>query len=66
MPGAEIVDRLAQFLNHDLLPVVFEAGSLGASGDLSAEGRERLAHLQQLFAAARPSRRNQSTAGRAA
>lgn len=36
----EIVERLALFLNHDILPVVFEAGSLGASGDLAP-----LAHL---------------------
>ena len=36
----EIVQRLADFYNHDLLPVVYELGSLGASGDLAP-----LAHL---------------------
>jgi histidine ammonia-lyase len=35
-----IVQRLADFYNHDILPVVFEQGSLGASGDLAP-----LAHL---------------------
>lgn len=34
------VERLLDFYNHDILPVVFEQGSLGASGDLSP-----LAHL---------------------
>ncbi|MGL4292540.1 MAG: histidine ammonia-lyase [Bacteroidales bacterium] len=34
------VERLIDFYNHDILPVVFEQGSLGASGDLSP-----LAHL---------------------
>lgn len=36
----EIVERLAQWLEHDLLPVVPARGSLGASGDLAP-----LAHL---------------------
>ncbi len=34
------VERLIYFYNHDILPVVFEQGSLGASGDLAP-----LAHL---------------------
>jgi histidine ammonia-lyase len=34
------VERLIDFYNHDILPVVYEQGSLGASGDLSP-----LAHL---------------------
>ncbi len=34
------VERLIEFFNYDLLPVVFEQGSLGASGDLAP-----LAHL---------------------
>lgn len=34
------VERLLDFYNHDILPVVFVQGSLGASGDLSP-----LAHL---------------------
>lgn len=36
----EIVLRLAEMYNHDMLPVVYEQGSLGASGDLAP-----LAHL---------------------
>jgi histidine ammonia-lyase len=36
----ETVQRLVDFYNHDVLPVVFEQGSLGASGDLAP-----LAHL---------------------
>jgi histidine ammonia-lyase len=36
----ETVERLLDFYNHDLLPYVPEAGSLGASGDLAP-----LAHL---------------------
>jgi histidine ammonia-lyase len=36
----EVVDTLAAWLNHDLLPVVPTRGSLGASGDLAP-----LAHL---------------------
>ncbi|PTX62721.1 histidine ammonia-lyase [Kordia periserrulae] len=36
----ETVQRLIDFYNHDILPVVFEQGSLGASGDLAP-----LAHL---------------------
>ena len=36
----EIVQRLVDFYNHDILPVVYELGSLGASGDLAP-----LAHL---------------------
>lgn len=36
----ETVSRLMDFFNHDVLPVVYEQGSLGASGDLSP-----LAHL---------------------
>ena len=35
-----LVDRLIEFYNADVLPVVFELGSLGASGDLAP-----LAHL---------------------
>ncbi len=34
------VERLVDFYNHDILPVVYENGSLGASGDLAP-----LAHL---------------------
>ncbi len=34
------VQRLADFFNHDILPVVYQLGSLGASGDLAP-----LAHL---------------------
>ncbi len=36
----QIVQRLADFYNMDILPVVYELGSLGASGDLAP-----LAHL---------------------
>lgn len=36
----ELVERLVDFYNHDVLPVVYEQGSLGASGDLAP-----LAHL---------------------
>ncbi|MCW3122336.1 MAG: histidine ammonia-lyase [Flavipsychrobacter sp.] len=36
----EIVQRLADFYNHKISPVVYELGSLGASGDLAP-----LAHL---------------------
>lgn len=36
----ETVQRLVDFYNHDILPVVFTQGSLGASGDLAP-----LAHL---------------------
>lgn len=36
----ETVERLVYFFNHDILPVVYEQGSLGASGDLAP-----LAHL---------------------
>lgn len=36
----ETVERLLDFYNHDILPVIFEQGSLGASGDLAP-----LAHL---------------------
>lgn len=36
----ETVQRLIDFYNHDILPIVYEAGSLGASGDLAP-----LAHL---------------------
>jgi len=36
----ELVERLIDFYNHDVLPVVYEQGSLGASGDLAP-----LAHL---------------------
>ena len=35
-----LVERLIEFFNHGLLPVVYEQGSLGASGDLAP-----LAHL---------------------
>lgn len=35
-----VVQRLIDFYNHDIIPVVFELGSLGASGDLAP-----LAHL---------------------
>ncbi len=34
------VQRLVEFFNHDILPVVYQLGSLGASGDLAP-----LAHL---------------------
>lgn len=34
------VQRLADFFNHDVLPVIYQQGSLGASGDLAP-----LAHL---------------------
>lgn len=36
----ETVERLTDFYNHDILPVVYNQGSLGASGDLAP-----LAHL---------------------
>lgn len=36
----EVIDRLIFFYNHDILPVIFQQGSLGASGDLAP-----LAHL---------------------
>lgn len=36
----ETVERLIYFFNHNILPVVYELGSLGASGDLAP-----LAHL---------------------
>lgn len=36
----ETVERLIFFFNHDILPVVYQQGSLGASGDLAP-----LAHL---------------------
>lgn len=36
----ETVQRLIDFYNHDILPVVYQLGSLGASGDLAP-----LAHL---------------------
>ena len=36
----QTVERLINFFNHDILPVVLEQGSLGASGDLAP-----LAHL---------------------
>lgn len=36
----ETVERLVEFYNNDVLPVVYEQGSLGASGDLAP-----LAHL---------------------
>ncbi|RQO30469.1 histidine ammonia-lyase [Taibaiella sp. KBW10] len=36
----ETIQRLVFFYNHDILPVVYEQGSLGASGDLAP-----LAHL---------------------
>lgn len=36
----ETVERLIDFFNHDILPVVYTQGSLGASGDLAP-----LAHL---------------------
>ena len=34
------VNRLIDFYNHDIIPIIYEQGSLGASGDLSP-----LAHL---------------------
>jgi histidine ammonia-lyase len=37
---ADIVQRLADFYNKDIIPIVYEQGSLGASGDLAP-----LAHL---------------------
>lgn len=36
----QTVERLVEFYNHDILPVVYQQGSLGASGDLAP-----LAHL---------------------
>src|SRR5699024_7485735 len=36
----QVVQRLIDFYNHDVLPVIYEQGSLGASGDLAP-----LAHL---------------------
>ncbi|MDR1273679.1 MAG: aromatic amino acid ammonia-lyase [Odoribacteraceae bacterium] len=36
----EVVERLADFINHDVTPLVFEHGSVGASGDLV-----QLAHI---------------------
>ncbi len=36
----ETVQRLIEFYNHDVLPVIYDQGSLGASGDLAP-----LAHL---------------------
>ena len=36
----ETVERLIDFFNHDILPVVYQYGSLGASGDLAP-----LAHM---------------------
>ena len=36
----ETVERLIEFFNHDILPVIYTQGSLGASGDLAP-----LAHL---------------------
>lgn len=36
----DTVQRLIDFYNHDIIPIVYEAGSLGASGDLAP-----LAHL---------------------
>ncbi len=36
----QTVERLIDFYNHDILPVIYELGSLGASGDLAP-----LAHL---------------------
>ncbi len=36
----EVVERLIYFYNHDVLPIVYQQGSLGASGDLAP-----LAHL---------------------
>ncbi len=36
----QTVERLADFYNHDILPVVYQYGSLGASGDLAP-----LAHM---------------------
>ncbi len=37
---AEVVERLLEFYNRDIIPVIYEQGSLGASGDLAP-----LAHL---------------------
>ena len=36
----ELVERLVEMYNHDILPVIYQQGSLGASGDLAP-----LAHL---------------------
>ncbi|MCC5916293.1 MAG: histidine ammonia-lyase [Cryomorphaceae bacterium] len=36
----ETIQQLVHFVNHDILPVVYESGSLGASGDLAP-----LAHI---------------------
>ena len=37
----QTVERLVDFFNHNILPVVYQQGSLGASGDLAP-----LAHLR--------------------
>lgn len=39
------VERLVDFFNHDILPVVYQLGSLGASGDLSPLAHMSLALL---------------------
>lgn len=31
----EVIEKILEFLNHDVTPVVFQQGSLGASGDLA-------------------------------
>ncbi len=38
--AVETIQRLIEFYNHDILPVIYQEGSLGASGDLAP-----LAHL---------------------
>ncbi|MBL7832266.1 MAG: histidine ammonia-lyase [Saprospiraceae bacterium] len=38
--SSEVINRLLFFYNHNILPVIFQQGSLGASGDLAP-----LAHL---------------------
>src|ERR1017187_843542 len=36
----EVVERLIYFYNHDILPVIYQQGSLGASGDLAPRSEE--------------------------
>ena len=40
------VQRLIDFFNNDILPVVFQQGSLGASGDLAPLANMSLPHHQ--------------------
>ena len=38
-----VAEKIVQFLNHDILPVIPEKGSVGASGDLAPLGHMALA-----------------------